>query len=293
MPGEFIRTFAKFFTGLTRRQQSELELAFSEAQNLKEITSLETSSRLLKRKIDQSLPIPDPTSRTAIRGAIIEWPALPDQRINFYEADVSTISNFSNFDTFPTYGTQIVLNDLTSTKFVRIRGVRRDGTTTPYSATVVISPDLFNIRSHSAEAFYIPIEGTDPVVVLGGDSSDLDYAPINQEGHSKVWGMITTYADPAVAMFGLDNIFADVVVKKKDEEGFLIDETIEWRVSMGEFFNTHSIGPFTVEHTDTAGDRIEIRIEVSDKTTLANGDPRSADSTKVLWTYISVLEVGI
>lgn len=289
---DFIGTFAKFFTNLTHSQRFEIERAFADAENSKEITNLETSVRLLKRKVDQRLPIPQPVAREIIRGAEIEWDALPDQRVTFYEVDVSTDNLFSTFETFPTYGTLIVVDGLLQTKFVRVRGVRRDGTTTPYSETLTIAPTLFGVTSHTDESFYVDITGTDPNVVLGGSGSDLDYTPINENGNSKLWGSISTYADPAVGLFGLDRIFADLVVKKKDSLGLTISEEIIWRVTMGEFFNTHSIGPFIISHPEL-GNNVEVRLEVTDNTTLADGSSRSGDRTQVVYCHLSILELGV
>jgi hypothetical protein len=292
MSNEFIGTFAKFFTNLTKTQRFELERALSEAQNSKEITSLESSIRLLRRKVDQSLPIPQPVVREIIRGAVIEWEPLTDQRINFYEVDVSSSNIFATFDTFPTFGILTVLDGLTETKFVRVRGVRRDGTTTPYSQTVPVVPTLFGIESHTDEAFYVGITGTEPNTVVGGPGTDLEYTPINPNGNSKVWGFVSTYGDPAIGLFGLQKIVANVVVRVVDDEGFEISETIEWKVSIGEFYNSHGIGPFTVSHPEL-NQKLQIRLEVRDETTLADGTARTADSTEVLWAHLNAIELGI
>lgn len=293
MPGSnFIGTFASFFTNLNKFQRQELERAFSDAQNLKEFTNLESSVRLLKRKVDQRLPIPQPTTRPVVRGAIIEWPPLPDQRITFYEVDVSSTNRFAEFETFPTYGLLIVVDGLLETKFIRVRGVRRDGTTTPYSGTIVVSPRLFEFTSHTDSAFYIDITGTDPVIVAGGSGSDLEYAPINEDGGSKVWGHISVYADPAIAMFGLDHIFADTVLEITDEDGNFVSEEIQWRNTFGEFFNSQGIGPFTVDHPEL-GSTIQLRVEVTDKTTKLDGSARSTDSTQVVEVHLNSIELGV
>ncbi len=292
MPGDWIGTFAKFFTNLTDNQRLQLERALHEAQNSKEITNLESSIKTLKRKVDQRLPIPQPEARIVVRGAVIEWPNLVDQRITFYEVDVSTTTNFADFDTFPTFGTITIIDGLTQTKFVRVRGVRRDGTCTPYSETVVIAPRLFGLNSHTGENFYVLIVGDQPNIIVGGPGTDLEYVPINENGNSFCWGFISMYADPAVAMFGLDHIYADVVVKVTDSNGNLTSESIEWRGTMGEFFNSQDIGPFTIPHPET-GSTLEVRLEVTDKTTMADGTTRSADSSQVYWAHLNTIELGI
>jgi len=289
---DWVGTFAKFFTHLTDNQRFQLDRALGDVQNSKEITNLESSIKLLRRKPDQQLPIPQPTARIVVRGAVIEWPNLLDQRISFYEVEVSENQNFATFDTFPTFGTVTVIDGLTQTKFIRVRGVRRDGTCTPYSETLPIAPRLFGLNSHETEGFYILIVGDEPNIILGGEGTDLDYIPINETGNSVCWGFISMYADPAVGLFGLDHIFADVVVKKLDDDGDLISEDIIWRVTMGEFFNSQNIGPFTIDHPPL-GSSMQIRLEVTDKTTKADGTTRTEDSSTVYWCHLSCIELGV
>ena len=182
MPGEFLKGFSKFFTNLSISQRQELDRIFSDLQNSKELTSLDESLRLLKRKVDQRLPIPELTVTATVRGAIIEWGALPDQRIIFYEIDISTVSNFASFDTVTTFSTQIIIDGLSQTKFVRVRGVRRDGTTTPYSDQTTVAPTLFDIQSHVAEAFYTPITGSALTTILGGGISGTSAVRVSTGG---------------------------------------------------------------------------------------------------------------
>ena len=264
MAGESLKGFSKFFTNLTTAQRQEMDRAFADLQNSKEMTSLDESIRLLKRKPDQNLPIPQPIVTLTSRGGIVEWGALPDQRINFYEADVSTFPNFASFTTIPTYGLSVIIEGLTSTKYVRVRGVRRDGTTSPFSETVVIAPDLFDITSHSAEAFYVNIitSAAEPQTILGGPGTDLEYVPINPDGNSMVWGFVCAYADPAVAMFGASDIWAKVMVTTTTVQGTVTD--IEYqRISFGEAFNSQNIGPFIVPHPDLGG-TVAIRLIMAD-----------------------------
>jgi hypothetical protein len=290
MAGEFLSGFSKFFTNLTKSQRQEIDRAFADLQNSKEMTSLDTSTRLLRRKVDQRLPIPQLNVRIAIRGATIGWEPLPDQRINFYEADISTLSNFASFTTVPTYGIQIVLDGLSSTKYVRVRGVRRDGTTTPYSEVATVTPTLFSVTSHTAEAFYVSVTGTSDNTIVGGAGTALAYTPINPDGNSMVWGFVSAYADPAVAMFGNSPVQASVMVKTTTVQGTITDEEF-LRISFGEHFNSQNIGPFIVPHPDLGG-TLEVRVVMSDTSTKEDGSARSQDSTEVLWCHLNILEVG-
>lgn len=289
---DFLRQFTKFFTNLTPSQEKEFERALLEIQDDKELTSLETSLSLLKRKVDQRLPIPQLTVSPTVRGGIVEWDPLPDQRISLYEIDVSTESNFSSFDTFTTFGVSTVIDGLTNSVFVRVRGVRRDGTTTPYSDSIIIAPTLFDITSHTAECFYIIITGTDPNTVMGGLGSTLDYTPINPNGNSMVWGQVSAYADPVIGLYGLDHITAQVIVRIKESDDTILSESTYWSETLGEFFNTLAIGPFTVPHPEL-DQKLEVRLEVRDKTTLADGSARSGDRTEVFWGHLNILEIGI
>ncbi|KKK59426.1 hypothetical protein LCGC14_3034510 [marine sediment metagenome] len=291
MAGESLKGFSKFFTNLTQAQRQEIDRAFADMQNAKEMTSLDESIRLLKRKPDQRLPVPQLNVTLTARGGIVEWAALPDQRINFYEADVSTFANFASFTTIPTYGLSVIIDGLTATKHVRVRGIRRDGTTTPFSDTVVVSPTLFDIASHTAEAFYIAIEGTGGQTILGGAGTDLAYTPINPDGNSMVWGFLTGYGDPAVAMFGAGKITASVFVKILDVQGNEVSDTEEVRVSFGEHFNSLNIGPFHIEHP-LLGYTVQVRLVAKDLTVTQSGGVRAEDATEITWAHLNILEIG-
>jgi hypothetical protein len=74
-------------------------------------------------------------------------------------------------------------------------------------------------------------------------------------------------------------------------DGTELSDATVWQLSCGEFFNSQTIGPFTIDHPEL-NQKIQLRLEVEDRTTLANGDPRTADSTEVFWTHLNVLELG-
>jgi hypothetical protein len=270
----------------------ELERAFADLQNSKEMTSLDESLRLLKRKPDQMLPIPQLTVSEGIKGAQISWVALPDQRINFYEANISTFSNFSVFTTITTFGNDIIVEGLSSSKYVRVRGVRRDGTSTPYSDVATITGEQFEIRAHTAEGFYTKLEGAVQHTLLGGTGTTLDFTPATSNGTSMVWGFLTAYADPAIAMFGDGKIQTSVWIDTVDPNGSTIDSTEYARISLGEHYNSQNIGPFPVNHPPV-GNRLVIRLLAWDLTTKENGTPRTQDSTVVEWCHLNVLEIGV
>jgi hypothetical protein len=291
MSGEFLRGFSKYFTNLTIAQRQELDRAFADIQNTKEITSLNTSLSNLRRKPDQRLPIPQLTVQTTSRGATVSWLALPDQRINFYEIDISTFSTFASKTLVTTFGLDVVLDGLLITKYVRVRGVRRDGTTTPYSETATVTPESFSIRSHVAETFYTYLAGTGQNSVLGGEGTTMEYTPINPDSNSMVWGFFTGYADPAVAMKGQAEIVVTVWVTTKDENGEVLSTEEMWRVSLGEFWNSLNIGPFVVGHPPLGG-TIMIEVFGVDATAADFYARVAGDNSWIDWCHLNVLEVG-
>ena len=290
MPGESLKGFSKFFTNLSIAQRQELDRIFNDLQNAKELTSLDESLRLLKRKVDQRLPIPILDFTATVRGAIVQWKPLKDQRVTFYEVDVSVVSNFAAFDTITTFGIQIVIDGLSETKFIRVRGVRRDGTTTPYSDVLTIAPVLFDIQSHTLEAFYIPIEGVGTHKIIGGSGTSLAYTPINPNGNSMVWGFISGYADPVSALTGDSPVQAKIMVKTTTKAGVSTD-TEQQRLSFGEFFNSLNIGPFIIAHPDLGG-TVEVRVDVTDVSVTEEGTGRILDSTYINWCHMNILEIG-
>lgn len=301
MPGSHIRSFAKLFTNLTPGQQREFERVFADLENSKEISSLETSLSQLKRKPDARLGIPQLEVFPVIRGALIDWEPIFDQRVWIYEIDVSTTNNFSSFTTVTTFGSSVVIDGLDASRFVRVRGVRRDGTTTPYSNVATISPKLFDIIVHSEEDFYVTVgsddEPTDPTTVVGGDGTDLDYVPINPAGSSKVWGFVSVYGDPAVAMFGEDNINLELKIKTIGKDGStVLSEATPWKNSIGDFFGCYSVGPVAVEHPEL-GQGLEMRLEMTDLTVAfypsQGAVTRPTNNTEVLWAHLNSMELGI
>ena len=282
-----IRDFAKLFTNFTPHQQREFERILDELQNSKEITSLEGSLALLRRKPDQALPIPQVVSRPTVRGAVLEWEPLPDQRVNFYEVQIADEPNFANFITVPTFGVLSVVDGLDATKYARVRGVRRDGTTTPYSSIIEINPRLFDVTGHTGEVFYYKIEGTDTQRLIS-----LTYTPINPDGNSLVYGFISTYGDPAIGIYGTDQITADVNVTILDTDGSFLSASTQWKLTIGEHYSSQAIGPFTVPHP-TLNQSLLVTLDVTDATTLLDGTTRLGDRTEVFWGHLNAIELGL
>jgi len=101
-----------------------------------------------------------------------------------------------------------------------------------------------------------------------------------------VWGMISTYADPAVAMYGIDSINARVYLRIIDTDGSVVSDEVIWKHSISEYFNTQAIGPFTINHPEL-NQSVELRVTVQDETGTA------ADNSQVQWVHLNVFELGV
>lgn len=298
MPGDHVRQFAKFFTNLTPHQQREFERVMNEIQGLNDSINLNRSADLLKRNPTTALAIPEVTVTVGVRGGLVQWPALEDQYISFYEVQTDTTSTFPSPTTVETFTNQATIDGLTSSVFVRVRGVRLDGTATFYSDTKTIQPKLFDIEIHTEEAFYVNINAGagNFQTVVGGSGSDLDYTPINEDGNSMVWGFITGYGDPNQSIVGTPAIPVQLTYKVKESDNTVVSQTVVWRNTFDSFFASQSIGPVIVAHPST-GRKLEFRIEVEDNNVGydANGNAFNLSDfyTTIHWAHINAMELGI
>src|SRR5271166_1296564 len=277
-----IGDFARLFTNMTMEQQREFSLALLDVQNSLEITSLATSLSLLERNPDQSLPIPVVTVTPAVRGGTIQWNPLPDQLVNFFEIDVSTTNNFASFNTTNTFGNQATLAGLTGQVFIRVRGVRKDGTTTPYSNTVTLTPNLFSILLHVDEVFYLvpPKNVFYPVCKI-------KYTPVDPNGQSMVFGMVNVFADPSVCVYGLPDIEFRVTHQQFYPNGTTSTAVEAWRATCGEYFDCVAIGPIPIDHPG-ANNKLQIALQFRDTT-----QDGSTPVSQIPFAHLNAFEVGV
>lgn len=291
---QHVRTFAKFFTNLTPDQQREFERALVSVQDSIDTTSLGVSLDLLERSPNQSLPIPVLTITRSVRGALIEWKSLPDQRLAFFEVQFSSESNFGQASTVTTYGNQATISGITTTKFVRVRGVRKDGTTTPYSDVSSVTPRIFDVRISFQETFYvkIPKGANPPTSSKFYPVGRIKFTPVDPDAKTMAIGFVTLYADPNVNVYGLDDIRIRLLGRVYD--GFystgapnIESVTTYWQASCGEFFGSYSVGPVPIVHP-TLGKSVELELGVQDGTQqIVN------PATKVHWAWLAAYEVGL
>lgn len=291
---QHVRTFAKLFTNLTPDQQREFERALVSVQDSIDTTSIGVTIDLLERKPNQSLPIPQLTVTRSVRGALVEWQQLPDQRIAFFEVQIASESNFGEISTVTTYGNQAVISGITTTKYIRVRGVRKDGTTTPYSDISSVTPRIFDVRISFQETFYvaIPKGPTPPTTSHFYPVSRIMFTPVDPDAKTMAIGMVSLYADPNVNVYGLDDIRVRLLGRVIN--GFYIggaknieSTTTYWENSCGEFFGCYSVGPVPIVHP-SLGKSVELELQVQDGTQQV-----SNPATEVLWGWLAKYEVGL
>jgi len=227
------------------------------------------------------MPVPQLETNNTSRGAVISWEAIRDQRAGAYEVEVSTTANFASSTKVMTFGTNVILEGLSATTFVRVRAVRTDGTTGPFSDTATLTPFLFSIIGRTDEVFYFRLTDSTPFTVLGGPGSTFDYDPIRPgpEGFSMVFGQVCMYGDPEIAIRGTPDITIKIISTAN------AIETEQWRSTVSDHAGTYSVGPFCIQHPETGN--IEYRLELQD-----SNPPNKFYINEVLWGHLSSIELG-
>lgn len=282
MAKEHVRNFAKLFTNLTEGQQRELERALSELDNQQEITNLNASLEFLRRKPNQNLAVPDITATPIVRGVILEWPALKDQRIAAYEIQVSTSPVFASFVTTSTFGQSAIIEGLSTTTFIRIRGIRSNGTQGPFSDTVTVNPFVFSIKARTQETFYFSLTDNIPFTVLGGPGTEFEYQPINEEGFTMAWANLSVYANPEIEVIGTDTFTLKLISRVVETNV----ETEHFRATPSGYWGTYQLGPVAIEHPDSQ-QTLEVKVVAQDDSPTGHFYP-----SIILYGHLNALELG-
>lgn len=282
MAKETIRNFARHFTNLTNSQRRELERALHDLENSEEITNLVSTLDFLRRKPNQNLAVPQITATAIVRGAVLEWAPLKDQRISAYEIEFSTSANFSSSTKTLTFGSNAIIEGLTDTTFVRIRGIRSDGTQGPFSDTVTIAPEIFSINARTEETFYYRLEDNATYTILGGSGSDFEYTPINAEGISMVWGTLHVYGNPEIEVHGIENFTIKLISRVVETS----TDTEQWRITCHGYDGIYHIGPVPIQHPEEQ-QTLQIRIDATDNSMTGEFYP-----SEVLYAHLNGLELG-
>jgi len=275
-----IRQFARLFTGLTPGQQREMERALAEMDDQNEITNLNTSLEFLRRKPNQHLSVPQVTATPTVRGALLEWEALPDQRIAIYEIHISEQSNFSSFTTSSTFGQSAIIEGLSTTTFARVRGLRSDGTQGPFSDTLTIDPYVFSIKGRVQETFYFAINNNTTFTVMGGAGSEFDYIPINEAGFTMAWANLSVYGNPDIEVIGTSAF--TISLKSVTPSA----TTVHAAVTPSGYFGTYQIGPVCIPHP-AVNESLQVSIEAQDTSMINKFYP-----SIILYGHLNALELG-
>lgn len=167
-----LRSFTQLLKHLEPEQRDRLESAFSDAETLISYHSSTVPERLQKRYISGLVKQIAVSVQGSALGAFVSWERLDDPKIAFHELQVSDDDVFSNPETFTTVDTFFALEGITTTKFIRVRGVRLDGETGIWSETDVAQPNITAPETFSFEFYPNYLEGEDPTVqnqrIFGG-----------------------------------------------------------------------------------------------------------------------------
>jgi len=284
MAKEHVRNFAKFFTNLTPGQQRELERALAELDNQQEITNLVSTLDFVRKKPRQNMAVPEILATPIVRGALLEWEPLPDQRVSTYEINVSEDPNFSSFSTSFTFGNSVAIEGINLTTFVRIRGVRTDGSQGPFSDTVTINPIVFAIKARTQEVFYFYMNTNQEQQVLGGPGTVFEYQPINEAGFTMVWGNVSVYGNPDIDIVGRP----EFTISTRSEDSITEVVKEEWLTTPSGYWGTYQIGPFAVPHPLSQG-VLQIGVFAKD---LSIKTPSFYPSV-ILYGHLNAFELGV
>lgn len=148
-----LRGISNLVKNLPPGQRDRLNSAFVDAEDLLTFHSLNVPEKQNKRKISGLVKQIEITATSSILGGFVSWERLDDPRISLYEIQVSSDNVFSSADTYQVLDTFFSVEGITTTTFVRVRGVRLDGETGIWSETKQIDPGVSAPQTHSIE-FY-------------------------------------------------------------------------------------------------------------------------------------------
>lgn len=145
-----LRGFTQLLKNLSPGTRAQLEEAFGRAEDLIDFHSRTVPERQTRRRLTGLVQAPVLTVEATIIGAFVTWDRVADPRIAFYEVQLSDESTFAAPETFQTLEGFFAVENVVTTKFVRVRGVRADGDAGLFSSTSRIRP---TITAPEARAF--------------------------------------------------------------------------------------------------------------------------------------------
>lgn len=166
-----LRGFTQLLKNLSGPERDRISSAFADAENMIDFHNTTVPQRQLKRRISGLIDAPILSTTGSVLGASVRWDRLDDPRITFYEIQIDNTNIFANPEVFEALDTFFTLENVSTVKFVRVRGVRQDGQAGNFSATARIQPTITAPTAVSHE-FYQGYRGSDPDltrrVIYGG-----------------------------------------------------------------------------------------------------------------------------
>ncbi|MDY6957682.1 MAG: hypothetical protein SVK08_00860 [Halobacteriota archaeon] len=142
-----------------------MEQAFGQAEDLIDFHTRAVPERENRRRPSGLIQTPVLTVESTIIGAFVTWNRLDDPRIAFYEVQLANDNTFSSVETFQTLEAFFAVENVVTTRFVRVRGVRANGDAGLFSEPARVRP---TITAPTASAFeFYPGYFNDSLPVLG------------------------------------------------------------------------------------------------------------------------------
>jgi hypothetical protein len=196
-----LRGFAKLLTNLPPTTRDRLESAFAEAEDLVGFHALAVPEKIVGRKLSGFLESPVLEVVDSILGSSVKWARLQDPRIIAYEIQVDSVNVFPNPSTFLVREPFFSVENLTTRRFVRVRGLRPDKQVGNWSNTVSLKPTGTAPVMHSVN-FYQRYSGSLPdlvkPVLYGGEPTPQFYTlfessfyPTRNTGGMSIFGTIS------------------------------------------------------------------------------------------------------
>jgi hypothetical protein len=189
-----IRGVAKMLTNLEPGIRAKLEAAFIEAEEQLDFHNTSTIDKVIKRIRNGTVGGPIVTVTTNTLGFDLSWPKLRDRVITMYEVQIATASNFSNAISYNTVENFFSVEGAAVISYARVRGVRWNGETGPWSNRETISrsvpvsagPVVYSRTISNMSSFYINYPGT----IYPGALSEISITPERQNGGIVFFGSV-------------------------------------------------------------------------------------------------------
>lgn len=128
-----LRGLAKLLVNVDPGVRTKIESAFAEAENLLDFHNRSVVERQERRKLSGLVDAPIIAVQASAFGVAATWDRLDDPRITLYEVQLSSNDIFSDPTSFTVVDTNFALEGQEGTVYIRVRGVRPDGTAGPFS----------------------------------------------------------------------------------------------------------------------------------------------------------------